>query len=166
MNLWKDLEAGPKVPDEVYAVIEIPKGSRNKYELLKKGKDTVIFLDRVLHSPVFYVGDYGIIPRTLWEDGDPMDILVLMDQPTFPGCVIPARPIAFMEMLDQGERDDKIIAVAIDDPKYKHVKEIDDIMEEIIAMKGVKRVIYEIIVDERFYPDYIYYVASKKGYKG
>ncbi|HII83655.1 MAG TPA: inorganic pyrophosphatase, partial [Methanobacterium subterraneum] len=91
MNLWKDIKPGPNAPEVVYAVIEIPKGSRNKYEY---DKDKEAFaLDRVLSSPFFYPGEYGIIPQTLYDDGDPMDILVIMDQPTFPGCVIESRPI-------------------------------------------------------------------------
>src|SRR5665648_561596 len=91
MNLWKDLAPGPSVPEVIYAVIEIPKGSRNKYEY---DKDMEAFaLDRVLYSPFVYPAEYGIIPQTLYDDGDPMDVMVLMEQPTFPGCVIETRPI-------------------------------------------------------------------------
>ena len=124
MNLWKDIPTGPSVPQVVYAVIEIPKGSRNKYEY---DKDKEAFaLDRVLYSPIHYPAEYGIIPKTLWDDGDPMDILVVMDQPTFPGCVIETRIIGVMKMIDGGESDDKILGVPVNDPKFKDVQDISD----------------------------------------
>jgi len=124
MNLWKDIPTGPSVPQVVYAVIEIPKGSRNKYEY---DKDKEAFaLDRVLYSPIHYPAEYGIIPKTLWDDGDPMDILVVMEQPTFPGCVIETRIIGVMKMIDGGESDDKILGVPVNDPKFKDVQNISD----------------------------------------
>ncbi len=134
MNLWKDIEAGPQAPEIVYAVVEIPKGSRNKYEY---DKDKEAFaLDRVLYSPVYYPAEYGIIPQTLYDDGDPMDILVLIDQPTFPGCIIESRPVGMMKMIDGGEKDDKILAVPVEDPHFKDAKDISDInphlLEEIM----------------------------------
>jgi inorganic pyrophosphatase len=98
----------------VTAVVEIPGGSRNKYEL---DKDSGLFrLDRVLYSAVHYPGEYGLIPQTLHEDGDPLDILVYLDEPTFTGCLLDARPIGMLRMLDRGEPDDKIIAVSTEDP--------------------------------------------------
>lgn len=109
MNLWKDLKPGSSEPEVLYAVIEIPKGSRNKYQYDKEIDAFV--LDRVLHSSVHYPAEYGTIPQTLWDDGDPMDIIVLMDQPTFPGCVIESRPIGVMKMIDSGDSDDKILSV-------------------------------------------------------
>ncbi|MEG3224161.1 MAG: inorganic pyrophosphatase [Methanobacteriales archaeon Met13] len=125
MNLWKDLKCGPSAPQIVYAVIEIPKGSRNKYEY---DKDTEAFaLDRVLYSPFHYPAEYGIIPQTLYDDGDPMDIMVMMDQPTFPGCVIECRPIGMMKMIDGGDHDDKILAVPTQDPRYQEITDIDQI---------------------------------------
>jgi inorganic pyrophosphatase len=130
MNLWKDLKTGPSVPDVIYAVIEIPKGSRNKYEY---DKDMEAFaLDRVLYSPFHYPAEYGIIPKTLWDDGDPMDIIVLMEQPTFPGCVIEARPIGIMRMIDGEDCDDKILSVPVNDPNYKDVKNIDDVPKALL----------------------------------
>ncbi len=125
MNLWKDLKPGPSVPEVVYAVIEIPKGSRNKYEY---DKDMEAFaLDRVLYSPFHYPAEYGIIPKTLYDDGDPMDIMVLMDQPTFPGCVIETRPIGIMRMIDGDDNDDKILGVPVNDPRFKDVQDISDV---------------------------------------
>lgn len=130
MNLWKDIQTGPSEPDVLYAVIEIPKGSRNKYEYNKEIE--AFELDRVLHSPIHYPVEYGIIPQTLWDDGDPMDIMVLMEQATFPGCVIEVRPLGVMRMIDSGDSDDKILSVPVNDPKYEDVKNIDDIPKAVL----------------------------------
>ncbi|WP_088336536.1 MULTISPECIES: inorganic diphosphatase [unclassified Methanopyrus] len=130
MNLWKDLEPGPNPPDVVYAVIEIPRGSRNKYEY---DEERGYFkLDRVLYSPFHYPLDYGFIPRTLYDDGDPLDILVIMQDPTFPGCVIEARPIGLMKMLDDSDQDDKVLAVPTEDPRFKDVKDLDDVPKHLL----------------------------------
>ena len=125
LHMWRDLPAGPKAPEVVTAVIEIPAKSRNKYELDKE--TGLIKLDRVLYSAVHYPADYGFIPRTLSEDNDPMDILVRINEPTFPGCLIPARPIGVLRMLDRGEPDEKILAVPSDDPYYATYFDIGDI---------------------------------------
>jgi inorganic pyrophosphatase len=127
MNLLDDLEPGPKVPDEIYIVVEIPKGSRHKYEY----KDGAFFLDRVLYSSLTPVFDYGIIPQTLTGDGDPLDVLVLVDQPSFPGCVITARPIGILITSDEKGMDDKLIAVPKDDPRYNEIKKIEDLPKHI-----------------------------------
>ena len=116
MNLWSEIESGSDIPDVVTAVIEVPKGSRNKYEYDKEKE--AFMLDRVLYSPVVYPADYGFIPKSIYDDGDPMDILVLMEQPTFPGCLIEARPIGIMGMIDGGDKDYKILAVPEDDPRF------------------------------------------------
>lgn len=130
MNLWKDIQPGPSVPNVVYAVIEIPKGSRNKYEY---DKDMESFaLDRVLYSPFHYPAEYGIIPQTLYDDGDPMDIIVLMEQPTFPGCIIETRPIGMMRMIDSGDHDDKILGVPVEDPRFKDIKDISDVPSHLL----------------------------------
>lgn len=121
---WHDLSAGPRLPDQITAVVEIPTGSRNKYEL---DKATGLFrLDRVLYSAVSYPGDYGLVPRTLHEDNDPLDVLVMVEQPTFTGCQITARPIGVLKMLDRGEPDDKILAVPWDDPRYNEYYDAGD----------------------------------------
>ena len=128
---WRDLAPGPHPPDEVTAVIEIPKGSRNKYEL---DKDSGLFkLDRVLYSAVHYPGDYGFIPRTLHEDNDPLDIIVRIDEPTFPGCQIQSRPIGVLKMLDRGEPDDKILAVPSHDPLHHEIYDIADLPRHYLA---------------------------------
>ena len=134
MDLWKDVKSGPSAPEVVYAVVEIPRGSRNKYEYDKEKEAFV--LDRVLYSPFHYPGEYGIIPKTLWDDGDPMDILVLMDQPTFPGCIIETRPVGLMKMMDTGEKDDKIIGIPVDDARFSDIKDIEDLPKHILKEIG------------------------------
>ena len=129
VNLWKDLDVGENPPEEIYAIVECVKGDRNKYEYEKDS--SAIFLDRVLHSNVHYPGDYGFIQRTWYDDEDPLDVLVLVEDSTFPGCVVSVRPVALMEMDDSGERDDKIIAVPTGDPRFEHIESIDDIPKQI-----------------------------------
>jgi len=130
MNLWKEIPTGPSVPDVIYSVIEIPKGSRNKYEY---NKDMEAFsLIGVLNSHFIYPIDSGMIPQTLSDDGDPLDVLVLIDQPTFPGCIIETRPIGIMRMIDCGECDDKILGVPVNDPRYNHIKNIDNITDSVL----------------------------------
>src|SRR6056297_2327000 len=127
---WRDLETGPDSPRIVHAVIENPRRSENKYEYdIEKGE---IVLDRVLHTAVHYPGDYGFVPRTYDEDGDPADILVLVTNPNFPGCIMEARPIGILGMLDTGERDDKILAVPLNDPRYEGYKDIDYVPDHIL----------------------------------
>ncbi|MFM7408787.1 MAG: inorganic diphosphatase [Cuspidothrix sp.] len=126
------IPAQPK-PGVVNVLIEIAGGSQNKYEY---DKDLQAFaLDRVLYSSVKYPYDYGFIPNTLADDGDPLDGMVIMDEPTFPGCVIAARPIGYLEMIDGGDRDEKILCVPDKDPRYSHVKSLKDLaphrLEEI-----------------------------------
>jgi inorganic pyrophosphatase len=127
VNLWKDLKPGRNPPEEVDVVIEIPKGSRNKFEVDKE--TGLIRLDRVLHKPFRYEWDYGFIPQTLADDGDPLDGVVIVDQPSFPAAIIPCRPIGVMHMIDQGEGDDKIICVPADDPDSKRVMSISKAQE-------------------------------------
>jgi inorganic pyrophosphatase len=126
------IPAQPK-PGVINVLIEIAGGSKNKYEY---DKDLQAFaLDRVLYSSVKYPYDYGFIPNTLADDGDPLDGMVIMDEPTFPGCVIAARPVGYLEMIDGGDRDEKILCVPDKDPRYAHVKSLKDIsphrLEEI-----------------------------------
>src|SRR3989338_5854326 len=130
MNLLKDLDAGKKAPDEINVVVEIPKGSRNKYEYDKE--NGVFILDRVLRSPFHYVGDYGFVPRTLCGDGDPLDVIVLMDQPSFPGCVITARPVAMLIMKDEKGTDEKILAVPADDSRYDEMVSMTTVPAHIL----------------------------------
>ena len=119
MNYWRDLPPGRRPPEEVTAVVEIPFGSRNKY-------------DRVLFSSMHYPGDYGFIPRTLHLDGDPLDIVVLVKEETFPGCLIDARPLGVLRMLDRGDPDDKILGVPLHDPYYEEFFDIADIPQHVL----------------------------------
>ena len=109
----------------VHALIEIPLGSKNKYELDKKtGR---ILLDRVLYAAMIYPAEYGIIENTLAPDGDPLDILVICSEPTFPGCVVPARVLGYLSMVDGGKLDYKLIAVVACAPRYDDVRELSDL---------------------------------------
>ena len=118
------IPAQPK-PGLINVLIEIPGGSKNKYEF---DKDIQAFaLDRVLYSSVQYPYDYGFVPNTVADDGDPLDGMVIMDEPTFPGCVIAARPIGMLEMIDGGDRDEKILCVPDKDPRYVNVKSLKDL---------------------------------------
>ena len=111
--------------ESVQAVIEIPRGSRNKYEMdHTTGR---LHLDRVLYSSVHYPADYGFIPETLAEDDDPLDILVLVQEPTFPGCIVPARPVGGLDMHDEKGSDFKVVAVPVGDPRYAHVHNLAEL---------------------------------------
>jgi len=135
LHPWHDVEIGEKAPEIVTAVIEVPKGSKIKYELDKASG--LIRVDRVLFSSVHYPANYGFIPRTLCEDHDPLDILVLGQEPTVPLSLLAARPIGVMKMVDQGEADDKIIGVHVNDPEFSHYTSIDELPPH--RMKEVKR---------------------------
>jgi inorganic pyrophosphatase len=130
-DLWHDIPPGERAPEVVYAVVEIPRGHRNKYEYNKKLG--VIGLTRVLYSPMHYPGDYGFIPQTCGDDNDPLDILVMTTEPTFPGCVIEARPIGVFHMLDNKEGDDKILAVPAGDPLFGDYDSILDVPKHFLA---------------------------------
>lgn len=124
------LPIGARSPELVNAVIEIPEGSVNKYEYDKKLE--IFRLDRRLYSPVHYPGDYGFIPSTLAADGDPLDILVLVHDPTFTGCLVEARPIGVLEMVDQNKADEKIIAVLESSPRHADVRDIAGIYPHLL----------------------------------
>ena len=113
------LPLGERAPDTINVIVEIPSGSHNKYEY---DKSLDIFrLDRALHSPVYYPGDYGFAPRTLALDDDPLDVLILVSEPTFSGCLVVARPIGILKMIDDGKSDDKVLAVPVGEPEYAEV---------------------------------------------
>lgn len=120
--------------DIVDATVEIPFRSRNKYEIDKKaGK---IRLDRVLYSAMGYPTEYGTIENTLAPDGDPLDILILTTEPTYPGCIIPARIVGYLKMVDNGKEDFKLISVVDCDPRFNEIKDITDISE--FTLKEIK----------------------------
>jgi inorganic pyrophosphatase len=129
-HLWHDLSPGPNPPEDVRAIIEIPGGSRNKYELDKESG--LLRLDRVLYSAVHYPADYGFIPGTLAEDDDPLDVLVLLKEPTFPGCEVDIRPLGILHMLDRGVPDEKILGVPTQDPLQQEFLELDDVPKHLL----------------------------------
>jgi inorganic pyrophosphatase len=124
---FSQITLGEDAPQLINAVIEIPKGSHCKYEYDEDLDE--IRLDRVLHSPVYYPADYGFIPHTRAEDGDHLDVLVILSDPLFPGCVVKVKPIGLLDMEDEGGRDCKIIAVAQGDPNNKNLNDVSDIEE-------------------------------------
>ena len=125
MHPWHEVSLGDKCPDIVPVVIEVPKGSKTKYELDKDSG--LIRVDRILFSSVHYPANYGFIPQTYCEDRDPLDVLVLGQEEVVPLCIMMARPIGVMKMRDQGEEDDKIIAVHVDDPEYSHYNSLKEL---------------------------------------
>lgn len=125
LNFFHDLPPGPNPPEEIYAYVEIPRGGTNKYEY-KKELGTLM-LDRVLYESVFYPTEYGFVPQT-WIpiERDPLDIMIITTNPTFPGCLLKARPIGIIKITDNKEPDFKIIAVATCDPRLAHIQTVDD----------------------------------------
>jgi inorganic pyrophosphatase len=137
---WHDIGIGERAPREFQVVIEIPKGSKVKYELDKESG--LIKVDRVLYSSVVYPANYGFIPRTYGDDNDPLDVLVLMQEPVVPLALLRVRPIGMMTMVDQGQNDEKIICVHLDDPEYR----------EYVAIQQVPR--HRMAELRRFFEDY------------
>ena len=129
MNIWHDISPEEITPESFSAVIEIPKGSSCKYELDKK--TGMLRLDRVLYTATHYPANYGFIPRTYADDGDPLDVLVLCSEQIFPMTLVKVYPIGVMRMIDGGKLDDKIIAVPFSDPTYRGIKSIDELPAHI-----------------------------------
>lgn len=125
MNLWKDIPSGDKPPEIVNAVIEVIGGSRDKYEYHKKWEAFV--LDRVVHSSVVFPIEYGFIPQTWFDDDDPLDILVLSEEPLEVGCIARARVIGVLVMEDEAGEDPKILSVPVDDPRFNGMNDIKDV---------------------------------------
>ena len=123
MNLLHDIDPGTK--EEMNVIVEINKGSHNKYEIDKA--TGLIKLDRVLHSAQTYPFDYGFVPQTLWDDGDALDVVLLTTTPLLPGILVHARPVAILPMVDGGESDEKVIAVPAGDPRFAEIKDLADI---------------------------------------
>jgi inorganic pyrophosphatase len=121
---------GKQAPEIVNAVVEIPFGSRIKYEI--DHITNLVKVDRVLYSPIHYPAEYGYIPHTLADDGDPLDILVLIQGATYPGVLVEARPIGMLRMTDDKGQDDKIMSVAINDPNYEHIFELKDLAPHML----------------------------------
>jgi inorganic pyrophosphatase len=123
-NLWHDVPRG-NTPNELNVIIEIPKGSQNKYEIDKE--TGLIALDRANYTPTPYPFDYGFVPQTLWDDNDALDVIIPTTYPLQVGILVRVRPVAVMEMTDSGESDYKIIAVPIDDRRWEDVQDLEDL---------------------------------------
>ncbi|MFA6158682.1 MAG: inorganic diphosphatase [Candidatus Paceibacterota bacterium] len=128
MNLLHDTPRGSA--DEINVIIEIPKGSKNKYEIDKR--TGLIALDRVAHTAQDFPFDYGFVPQTLWDDGDALDVIVLTTYPLHPGILVRVRPVAIMSMIDGGDSDDKVIGVPKDDPRFDDIKDLKDLNRHML----------------------------------
>jgi len=121
-NRFMQVEPGPNPPEVINVIVEIPRGRRSKFEVDKK--TGLIKLDRYLYSSAHYPGDYGFIPQTHAEDGDPLDVLVMVNEPTFSGCLIEARPLGLFKMTDKGANDYKVLAVPNTDPIFAETRDL------------------------------------------
>ncbi len=130
MNLWHDISSGDDIPNLINVIVEIPKGSKNKYEIDKE--TGLIKLDRAMKSAQDYPFDYGFVPQSLWDDGDALDVVLLATYPLHPGILVEARPVAVMRMIDGGEGDDKIIAVPKNDPRWEDVRDLSDVNKHTV----------------------------------
>ncbi|MEZ4194826.1 MAG: inorganic diphosphatase [Candidatus Paceibacterota bacterium] len=128
MNLLHDI--APGTTEEMNVIVEIPKFSKNKYEIDKE--TGIIALDRVMHSAQDYPFDYGFVPQTLFDDGDALDVVLVTTYPLAPGILVKARPVAVMEMIDGGDLDSKVVAVPVDDPRFDDIKDITDLNKHFI----------------------------------
>ncbi len=129
MNIWHDISPKRISPEDFVCVIEIPKGSKNKYELDKE--TGLIILDRILYTSTHYPANYGFIPRSLGDDGDPLDVLLLCSEPLEPLTLCRAYPIGVISMIDNGHNDEKIIAIPFNDPNYNIYTNIDQLPKHI-----------------------------------
>jgi len=125
MNMWHEIAYGDDAPNIINTIIEIPRGTKNKYEIDKA--TGLIKLDRAMHTAQDYPLDYGFVPQTLWDDGDALDVAVLTTYPLATGVMVEARVVGVMRMIDSGECDDKVIAVPSDDPRWDAVTDISDV---------------------------------------
>jgi inorganic pyrophosphatase len=125
MNLLHDITAGKDAPDIINVIIEIPKGSKNKYEIDKE--TGLIALDRAMHTAQDYPFDYGFMPQSHWDDGDALDVVVLTTYPLAPGILVKVRPVGLLNMVDDGESDTKIIGVPVKDPRFDEVQDLSDV---------------------------------------
>lgn len=132
MNLLHDIKPGTR--EEMNVIIEIPRGSMNKYEIDKE--TGIIALDRVSYTTQGFPVDYGFVPQTLWDDSDALDVILLSTYPLVPGILVRVRPVAIMHMTDGGDGDDKVIAVPIDDPRWDNVRDLSDVNKH--TLKEIK----------------------------
>lgn len=130
MNLWHDVSIGKNAPEEFNCIVEIPKGSHNKYEIDKE--TGLIALDRANYDSTAYPFDYAFVPQTLWEDGDALDVLVLTTYPLSVGIQVSVRPVAVMDVNDSGESDYKILAVPVGDRRFEDIKDLSDLNKHML----------------------------------
>lgn len=165
LHPWHEVSPGDDVPSSVNAIIEIPKGSKAKYEIDKESG--LIKLDRVLFSSVMYPANYGFIPKTYCDDKDPLDILVLCSVDVYPMSIIEAKVIGVMHMIDNGEQDDKIIAVAKNDMSVNYINDLSELpphtMKEIVRFfqdyKALER--KNVTIERLFGRSYAYQVIQE-----
>ena len=143
MNIWHDMSPSRISPEDFIAVIEIPKGSKKKYEMDKA--TGLIILDRVLHTSTHYPANYGFIPRTYGDDGDPLDVLVLCSEELDPMTLVRCYPIGYISMLDGGKNDEKIIAIPFTDPTYNSYKDISELPDHIFDEMAHFFSVYEML---------------------
>jgi inorganic pyrophosphatase len=153
-NPWHHVSPGDKIPEIAHGIIEIPKGTRAKYEVDKESG--MLKLDRVLYSSMYYPANYGFIPQTLCGDKDPLDILVLTQIEVVPLCIVPAKIIGVMRMFDNNESDDKIIAVSTGDPSVSHIQDISELPQHFISelrnfFEEYKKLENKTVVVEKFF---------------
>jgi inorganic pyrophosphatase len=130
MSLWRNIPAGDNPPEKINVVVEVISGSRDKYEYhIKWG---AFVLDRVLHSPVVFPVDYGFMPQTWCDDEDPLDVMILTQEPFEVGCVVKTRPIGVMIMEDEQGEDPKILSVPLSDPRFDDIKDINDVSKNML----------------------------------
>lgn len=157
MNLWHDIPLGENAPDEIRVIIEIPRGSQNKYEVDKE--TGLIKLDRANYNATAYPFDYGFAPQTYWDDGDALDVMVLSSFPIPPGILVNVRPVALMEMTDSGDSDFKVIGVPVDDRRWEEVQDLKDLNKHNLE---VYKHFFETIKQLKKEPA----VVTVHGYKG
>lgn len=160
MNLWHDITIGKNVPEEFNCIVEIPKGSHNKYEIDKE--TGMIALDRANYNSAPYPFDYAFIPQTLWEDGDALDVVILTTYPLNVGVLVSVRPIAVMDMNDSGESDYKIIAVPVNDKRFEDVKDLSDLNKHTLKEYAHFFETYKLLKGD----DPTKYPVTVAGYKG
>ena len=122
MNLWHEVSCGKNAPKTFYAIIENPRGNKNKYEVDKE--TGLIKLDRPMKTAQDFPFDYGFVPQTYWHDNDPLDVMVLSTYPLHPGVLVEVRPVAVMRMIDCGDRDEKVVAVPVSDPRLEKIQDL------------------------------------------